>query len=276
MIRPGPLIPTEPRTIRPAPVRTLVLLIWAGVWITPPAFGQTATNASGAFDQANKLYEQARYEQAALAYQTLLESNPKTPTLLFNMGNAWYRAGVPGQAISAYRQAQRIAPRDPAIRFNLNFVRKQVTGRDEVPGSIWRKTTTQLTLNEWSTLGMAAFWGWFILLALREWRPQLRPALRGYTTAAALATFAFAAGLASVAHYRFGVQEAVVSVKEAVVRFGPLQEAQVNYQLVDGSEVTVLDRKEVASAGLPESWLQISDGAGRTGWLRESQVNLIE
>ena len=253
----------------------LILLLF--VVMTGSAWAAENTpSASSTFDEANKLFEQSHFEQAAALYESLRESNPGNATLLFNLGNAHFRAGAYGQSIKAYRLAQRIAPRDPDIRFNLNFARKEITGSEIVPGSFWKKAITRLTVNEWTMLTVAALWIWFGLLAVREWRPSLKSALKGYTIGAGVLTAVLAICLASVIHYLVRTTEGVITVQEAVVRFGPLQESQVSYQLGNGSEVAIHDRKEVTSTGLPETWLQISDASGRKGWVRESQVDVIQ
>src|SRR5580765_1961801 len=74
-----------------------------------------AENLATAFDQANRLYEQGKYAMAATAYEKLLQSEPASPALYFNLGNAWFKAGQSGRAIAAYRQAEMLAPRDPNL-----------------------------------------------------------------------------------------------------------------------------------------------------------------
>ncbi len=234
-----------------------------------------AENAISAFDQANKLYEQSKYSEAARAYEKLLQSVPGSPALYFNLGNAWFKAGQSGRAIAAYRQAEMLTPRDPSLRFNLNFVRKKVSGSDSLPTENWRQHLAALTINEWTMLAMGAFWLWFFLLALRELRPALRRTLSGYTSTAGLATVLLTAGLATVVYEQSRVKEAVVVATNAVVRYGPLEESQVFYQLRDGSEVTVLDQKELAVGDKKQSWLQVQDATRRIGWVQRDQVILL-
>src|SRR5688500_9963636 len=109
-----------------------------------------AADVATAFDSANKLYEQRNFPAAAAAYEDLIRSGATSPIVYFNLGNAWFKAGQLGRAIAAYRQAQRLAPRDPNVRFNLQFVRKQVTGSEQSPGPAWQQWLTNLTLNEWT------------------------------------------------------------------------------------------------------------------------------
>src|SRR5689334_19162351 len=87
-----------------------------------PMWGQTTAPS---FEEANKLYEQGKYAEAAAAYENLAPAHNGSPALYYNLGNAWFKAGQNGRAIAAYRKAEMLSPRDPNLRFNLNFVRKK-------------------------------------------------------------------------------------------------------------------------------------------------------
>ena len=230
-----------------------------------------AADSTPAFDAANKLYEQSRFAEAAAAYGKLLESNPRSETLHFNLGNAWFKAGQMGRAIAAYREAERLAPREPGVRFNLQFVRKKVSGSESAPGSLVHRTLSALTVNEWTLLAGVAFWSWFGLLAWREARPESRGAVSGYTATVGVVTMVLI-GCAAAAASQWGEAEAVVSVPEAIVRSGPLDEAKVLHQLRDGVELTLLDKKDVMSGEQKQTWIQVRDAAGRAGWLKSDQV----
>ena len=65
----------------------------------------------------------------------------------------------------------------------------------------------------------------------------------------------------------------VVIVPNVVVRYGPLEESHVFYQLRDGSEVRVLDQKRT---GQDQAWVQVQDASGRTGWLKKPEIILLE
>jgi len=228
-----------------------------------------------AFDAANKLYEQGKFIEAAAAYEQLAHSAPRSETIWFNLGNAWFKAGQAGRAIAAYRQAEQLAPRDPAVRFNLQFARKKATGSD-VPGfPAWRRALGALTLNEWTLLASAALWLWFVLLALREWRPALRQALSGYTATTGVILMLLIGCATLAADLRFSTVSAVVIAPEAIVRSGPLEEARVLHQLRDGVEITVLDQKDLSGADQKQLWFQVRDGANRSGWVKSDQLAVI-
>jgi tetratricopeptide (TPR) repeat protein len=234
-----------------------------------------ASDLAAGFEAANKLYEQGKFPEAAGTYEKLLQSGPPSDTLYFNLGNAWFKAGQIGRAIAAYRQAERLAPRDPSVRFNLQFARKKVTGSDAPPGLLWQRALVALTLNEWTVLASAALWVWFALLAVREIRPTLRQTLRGYTATAGVVLLLLSICLGGAAQLQFKTRAAVVVIPDAIVRSGPLDEAKVLQQLRDGVEVTVLDDKEVITPTGKQSWLQVRDSAGRTGWMKSDQLVVL-
>ena len=231
-----------------------------------------AADVASTFDVANKLYEQRKFAEAATKYQEVLASGAATPIVYFNLGNAWFKAGQLGRAIAAYRQAQRLSPRNPDVRFNLQFVRKQVTGSELPSGPAWKYWLMNLTLNEWTIAAVAVLWVLFILLAIGELRPSLRPALRIWNAAFAITFVALAGLLAAAIHENQKVNAAVVVVPNTVVRYGPLEESQVFYQLRDGSELQVLDEKKTAEN---QSWLMVQDAARRTGWLKRDEVVVL-
>ena len=249
----------------------LLLVLMLGCLLSRAA----EADPSVAFDAANKLYEQGKFAEAAAAYEKLIPTVPRSETLFFNLGNAWFKDGQTGRAIAAYRQAESIAPRDPSVRFNLQFARKKVSGSDTAPGSIWNRALVALTLNEWAVLASVALWLWFGLLAIREVRPALKTALSGYTATAGVATLLLAACVAAAVGLQFRTVGAVVAVPEAIVRSGPLEEAKVLHQLRDGMELTVIDQKDLVLGAQTQTWLQVTDAANRTGWLKNDQVVVV-
>jgi len=253
------------------PVRRLLFLLCLGTLVVLAASPSMAADSATGFDAANKLYEQSRFAEAATAYAKLLESNLRSETLCFNLGNAWFKAGQMGRAIAAYREAERLAPREPGIRFNLQFARKKVSGNEAAPGSLVRRALSALTVNEWTLLAGVSFWSWFGLLAWREIRPGSRSVVSGYTATAGAVTLVLI-GCAAAAAAQWSQAEAVISVPEAIVRSGPLEEAKVLHQMRDGTELTILDKKDVMSGNHKQTWLQVRDATDRTGWLRSDQA----
>ena len=225
-----------------------------------------AADASSDFNLANKLYAQGKFADAATAYEKILQSGVQSPELLFNAGNAEFKAGHLGRAIVAYRRAALRSPRDAELRANLAFVRNQVRGAT-VRESWWENIFGSLTLNEGTLLTAVFFWLTFALLATRQIRPVLAPKLRGLTRLASVLTIFSGAVLGVQAADHFNHSTAVVTAAEATARSGPFDDAQSAFEVHDGVELSVLARHD--------DWVQVADATGKTGWLNLKQVEVL-
>jgi len=218
------------------------------------------------FEAANRLYEQSNFKSAAAAYQKLIDQGVESSVVYFNLGNAWYKAGQNGRAVSAYLNAERLAPRDPSIRYNLGFVRSKVNVGTVSTGTLLQRALRHLSVNEWTLCAAVTIWTALLLLTVAEFRPAWRSALRSYLVIATIAATVLTATAAAAIYDRNHVRIAVVIVPDAVVRYGPLEESKSFYNLRDGAEVRLLQEQ-------PQSpWAKIEDSAGRQGWLKRDQV----
>jgi tetratricopeptide (TPR) repeat protein len=225
-----------------------------------------AADATADFAAANKLYAEGKFFEAAAAYEKILTTGAQSPALLFNAGNAEFKAGHLGKAVAAYRQAELLAPRDAELRANLAFVRNQVQGAT-LRESRWQNWVNSLSLNEGTLLTAAFFWATLGLLAARQMRPSLVPKLQGATRLAVALTVFSGAVLALQAANHFNSSVAVVTSAEAIARSGPFDEAQSVFTARDGAELRVLDRHN--------DWIQVSSSTGKIGWLSRRQAALL-
>ena len=223
---------------------------------------------SATFQEANRLYEQQRYAEAAVVYRNLLDDGQSSVPILFNLGNAEFKAGHPGRAIAAYRMAQRLAPRDPDVRANLQFARDQVRNGQASSDRLVIRMLDWMTLNEWTLAVVVPLWGCFLLLAASCWRRNSEKSLRRLAVICGAVAIVFLAPLLLAAQRQLANPTAVVTVEETVVRRGPFEESQSAYSVRDGVELTVLSRQN--------GWLQVTDGNQRIGWLQETQATVIQ
>lgn len=218
---------------------------------------------SADFEAANKLYEEGKYAEAAASYEKLLQGGRVSAALYFNLGNAAFKSSQIGRAIGAYRQAERLAPRDPDVRANLQFARNQVQG-PTLPTGRWQRWLNRFTLNEWTVMAAAVAWLLFLLLALLQWRPALKATLRRTVLAAAAGAVLLAACLGAALYQARSVRTAIVVRPEAVVRAGWFDESKEAFTVHDGAELKVLDQND--------KWLQVTAGPLRLGWVPRKDV----
>jgi len=220
-------------------------------------------DVNGQFEAANKLYAEGRHGEAAQVYEGLLAGGFTSPAILFNAGNAHFKANQIGKAIAAYIQAAEMTPRDPDIRANLKFARAQVQGPTLQP-AVWQVAVATLSLREWSLVSAGGIWLSFGLLALGQMVQTIRRPLRNWVWAAFALTLLACAGLAIRYSIRPDNRLAIVKLTEATVRNSPFDESPTAFTAKDGAELEILDRKE--------GWLQVSDGGQNYGWIKSASV----
>ena len=113
--------------------------------------------------QANQFMVNKKYQKAAEVYEDLIAEGYSGAELLYNLGNAWYRAGDRGKAILNYERALRLQPGDQATLDNLALVREELT--DEVielePFFLyrwWRFLLYLFSATSWTIMGLIVLW----------------------------------------------------------------------------------------------------------------------
>jgi len=240
---------------------------WCVALLHQPVGTRAAESPSLSFERGNLLYEKGQYPDAIRAYSRVIDSGRSSAALYFNLGNASFKDGQMGRSLLYYRQAERLAPRDPDIQANLRFTRTQVQGGPPPPDPLWRRVTPRLTLNQWTLLTLSLVWGWLGLWTALQLKPPWRPRLRLPLIAVGAALAVSAAGL--FLHWRDQclTRHAVVIQRETILRHGPLEESPSLQTLADGQELVVLDQKS--------DWFQVVGASRGIGWLRTNQVALL-
>ena len=209
-----------------------------------------------AFADAAKAYDENRLPDAIQGWEALVAEGQKQPETLFNLGNAYYRNGNLGKAILAYRQAQRLAPRDPDIRANLGFAAQ--SAGIELPA---RKPVATLLLDfsraEWLGFGAACFW----LLAGASAAWILWPRFRFVSRpAVAVCSALLVLALAGLALYRDLQRnpEGVAMAREQKILSSPLETATPLLAVPEGAIVRMRESRG--------NWIEVELGETR-GWL---------
>ncbi|MBV8254736.1 MAG: tetratricopeptide repeat protein [Chitinophaga sp.] len=120
-------------------------------------------NPQQRFDDANNLYRQSKFTEAAASYQQLIDAGYSQRELFLNAGNAWYKAGKTGMAVYSYEKALQLSPADPAIKHNLALANQKVTGyTGELPlvffQQWWLKLQHMHSSNGWAIGAVLFLW----------------------------------------------------------------------------------------------------------------------
>lgn len=217
-----------------------------------------------AFENANRLYAEGKFAEAAELYSRQIETGTVSPALYFNLGNALYKSGEIGKAVIAMRSAQRLAPRDPEIQANLQFIRNQIQG-PTLKRSALQNWFGRLKINEWTLITCAFFWSVLLLVAAGQVRTSVWRAVRGATWVAVAGLLLFSTCL-GVAVKAASIPTAVVTTGTATVRNGPLEAADAVFTAHGGAEFRVDDQKN--------GWILV-EAIGQSGWINSNQVQIL-
>ena len=217
------------------------------------------------FEEANRLYETGQFAEAATLYRAA-GTNRVSANLLFNLGNAHYKAGQLGQAMAAYHRSLRLDPRNAETQANLRFAREQANTQPPAL-TLRQRWLRNLSLGEWTALASAAITLLLLLLAARQLKPGACEGNPSWIRLPALGALAAALLLALAASDHFSDSRAFVIAAKAVVRNGPLEESPESFKATDGTELLVHDRKG--------DFLEIETALGQKGWIHSGNVELL-
>ena len=237
---------------------TCALAVFA-VLVLPMA--SRAEETTTTFEQANQSYASGHFAEAAHGYDAVIARQGFSAPVLFNLGNAWLKAGEPGRAILNYERAQWLAPGDRAIATNLRLARQQA-GLAVVEQNSFDKAARMLGFNTLAWVGSAGL----VLLCAgivggRLFHSGARMGARALTGVGAVALVAVVANLAW--HWP-DLDRVVVLAASTPARIAPADAAGVSFNLSAG---------EIAHASQTHgAFLLVRTRDGRTGWVSHAQV----
>lgn len=239
------------------------------------------------FESANQAFAQAaalaatdpdaaapRFREALAGYRTLLRRGGiDNGYLHYNIGNAHLHLEELGEAIAAYKRAQRTIPGEENLHRNLRLARRRVVDQFEA-----QRPHGAAVLWSWHTdvphevrfaVGALAFALIWLLLLARLLR-VLRFPVRGVTIAVAFIAAACFTSLATQEMAGGGLGEAVIVAEEVQGMQGPSTtgyEPSFTRPLHAGVELRVLEERP--------GWLRVALPDGRETWLPEASIERV-
>lgn len=75
---------------------------------------------------AEEYYKNSQYEKSAEIYEKIIKENGSSASILFNLGNTYYRLGDNGKAMLYYKKAQRLDSHNKSINNNIKFLSDKI------------------------------------------------------------------------------------------------------------------------------------------------------
>lgn len=251
-----------------AAAELLALLVLAA--FPAHADSSAATN----YQRGNQLFQAGDHQAARDAYRQAALEGGADAYLFYNLGVAELKCGDLGRAIANFHRAERLAPRDDDVRFNLALARQMVKikppeGAETFLHIVLGASSRWLSANEWTLALLLCYWIAAIAAAVLIGADfsRLRPAVK----AVALIAGALLILMLPFAAYRvksdYFTVRAVIVTKDGVARSGPGEENDEQFKLADGMEVEV---KECVSG-----WCKIQAEGGFIGWTQAENFDRL-
>lgn len=233
------------------------------------SFSLTFADQASRFSEANELYHDGKYLEAAKIYEELAKQKPLAE-IYYNLGNAYFKAKKIGLAKLNYKRASQLKPRDRDILVNLAYLDRLIEYRiDDKRNWYVRKKSEFLKyvmLSECWALALGGYLifvvGFFVSLLMK------RRLLFGKSGALAVSFVIFCSLPLLLKFGEVGLgPPAIVIEPQTEVRYGPSTSDRIAFRLVEGLEVSLSDQRK--------DWYRISLNDGRSGWVPQSQVTPI-
>ena len=217
---------------------------------------------------ANERFSRGEYAEAAQQYESLIADGFRDAALYYNLGNTYFEQEEVGRAILNYLRAERLSPRDPDIRANLELARSHTVDDLRVEGDSLAASLSNNT-HRWMTpaeLGNAALLLWilgglalaalFVVTGSRSLVVVLRTIIAGAFVLALIILPLWLSVLYADPYRNTGV--VIAGSVEAVD--GPGSQFGTEFTLHSGAQVRVVDSRR--------GWVLVElPGSELKGWL---------
>lgn len=224
--------------------------------------------------EAEKAYEEGEFNQAVGLYNEILSTGKHSAELYYNLGNAYFKSEMLGQAILNYSRALRVDPSMQDARYNLEVASARTVDKIEVVPEFFvvsylTSVRDMLSGNTWAVLsivclaialGGVVVWLVFGSLSLRK---------VGFTAFVVFTVFAITAFGCSLVSYNelHNSSQAVVVNTAAPVTSSPAAGSKDLFMLHEGTLVGVLQSAD--------GWAEIELGNGEKGWIESHSIEVI-
>ena len=233
-----------------------------------------ADEASLQFEEANQLYRKGEFQKASAMYEQIVKNGYESPSLYYNLGNAYFKLRNLPSAILNYERARRLAPHDEDIQYNLRLCNLRVVDKiDALPTLFfvewWRSFINLFSSDSWAMFGIGALWvtvvcGAIVIISQSN---ILRRMLLLSAVLGLLVSVCSFVGVVQRSHVEQSEQSAIVFSQTVSVKSAPDVQSTDLFVLHEGVKVELIDR--VAE------WDKIRLPDGKIGWLQAEVLQVI-
>ena len=223
--------------------------------------------AQTSFDKGNNLYQKGKYNEAIVAYESILKTGKQSAELYFNLGNCYYKLNQVAPAIFNFEKALLQNPTDTDIKNNLAFAHKTAIDEiSETPKVGFSKMIQDFTSNfhydiwAWISICMATLF----LICFLGYYFSNRTALKRLFFTSMILVLLFLIGSVFSAFYEKEIHDnerpAIVFADVISIKSEPKSTSEEAFVLHAGTKVFVLESlnnyKKIQLADLKQGWIE--------------------
>lgn len=224
--------------------------------------------------QADALYSQGNYAEAAEQYQAILRTGNSSADLYYNLGNTYYRMGKMADAIIHYERALRLDASHEDAKHNLAFVQNLTVDKIDPIGSIflvdWWKFMYRLAMPDvWAYSSVTLFIICLVGVILYVFGRQMWLRKTGFVVSIVCLCFTIITACCGSSRQAelTDTSVAIVYIPTVTIKSSPDNSGNDLFILHEGTKVFIK-----SSVG---EWSEIKTEDGNTGWLPVSSIAVI-
>lgn len=251
--------------------KSWILFFWL---LSMNALAAQNLGATQQMQEAIGAYRNEEYDRAIALYEGILSTGQHSAALYYNLGNAWYKSGVPGKAILNYERALLLDPSDRQARENLDFVSGQIQPELEVLTPFflrvwWEKLLIIFSAGTWTFIGLSLLWvsatGWSLWLHGRS-RQRKKQGFAAGLAGLMLCILPLVLGFGRI-KLEASNPYAIIMEEGSLLRVAPDEDSQDLLSLKEGWKVLCLDQFD--------QWHKIRLSNGEEGWVSSASLEKI-
>lgn len=229
--------------------------------------------ADSLFVEANRLYGNQYYSEAAELYSQVMSQGYTHTNLYYNLGNAYYQLGELGSAIWAYEKGLELKPRDSDLKFNLSVVNARIVDRVRAPEPIfllrwYGALKGTFSPSQWLLSISFLFLSAAVLSAAAKlWRSRMSEFLSSVAAAGLVVVIVLSVVFADVFFELSDRESGVVVAKEGRVYAAPSRSSNLLFVVHEGTKAEITSRQH--------PWVEIQLIDGKKGWLTSEQLRQL-
>jgi len=249
-----------------------VFIFLAGVFLFNMAlcWAEDSRNTDYIFYKASRLYEETKYDEAALEYSRIRKEGFESGNLYYNLGNCYFKKGVLGKAILNYERAKRLIPRDRDLESNYKYAQSLIKGEINKPARIWIVRVINNFFDQFTVDGISMLLSViYILLILTIGASRIFKVskIKFAVGLSALTAFFVISAVFLYGRISFLEKEGIIIEEKVDAKFEPFDKAVKHFTFHEGMKVFVISSKD--------EWYKVKRLDGRAGWIKKSQLEII-